>query len=349
MLAKVRRCSAALVAFVAVGTVIGVGTSVPVSSAATARDGRIAAVDWDAVVGLSAIVLIPSDRLATNRNSKVIVSGSGRIEHLQWTPDGKTLVYGESTKKAANLYAVDVSTSKRRLLAANLPDINDGELSPSGTTVAFWRQRSTSVAVELVGIQGGPARKLSAGAYPAWSSDSSHLALLTPSGDLETIATGGSGAQTGGRIESPASILSLLSWAPDGRSILVVTLNPETFNTVVETLTPSGTVLNVLSKKAGLAAAWSPDGTQVAFADGSTPHRGTVVVANADGSDRRTIDSSTDGASTIGLAWAPDGLSLVTTNGNRARVVDADGSHAKIVAYPGSDHELDDPAWQPLP
>ncbi len=54
--------------------------------------GEIAVVDSDASAGLSAIILIPTDRLATRKNSKVLASGPGTIENVQWTPDGKTLV-----------------------------------------------------------------------------------------------------------------------------------------------------------------------------------------------------------------------------------------------------------------
>jgi Tol biopolymer transport system component len=101
----------------------------------------------------------------------------------------------------------------------------------------------------------------------------------------------------------------------------------------------------VLSKSA-LFPAWSPDGRQLAFIYIPTQGPEAVIVANADGSGRHTVDIVAGGLS---LGWSPDGRSIVTTDGDRVRVVNANGTQAKVIAYPGPEHEVDDPAWQPLP
>jgi Tol biopolymer transport system component len=330
------------------------------ASAGAASNGQIAVVDSDSSAGLSAIVLIPSDQLATNRNSKVLVSGPGTIGNLQWTPDGKTLIYDESARNRVDLYAVDVSNPRRRLLAANLPVANDGALSPDGKTVAYWSANALSAAVYLVGTDGQSRRKLAAGFDPSWSSDSSRLALLTAAGRIETIGADGAGTQLAGQIRDasgrviyPGSVYAF-EWAPDGESFLVATVDFNNFAIHIETLASNGTTLHVLSTNAANTATWSPNGTQVAFAETSDRNptvgdRYTGIVANANGSDRHTIDAPASGASDpLELSWSPDGRSIVTADGDRVRVVRADATQAKVIAYPGDEHELDDPAWQPL-
>lgn len=50
---------------------------------------------------------------------------------------------------------------------------------------------------------------------------------------------------------------------------------------------------------------WSPDGSQIAYAD----YDGRVRVIASDGSDTRTLTNLSD-AEIFGLAWSPDGRRL---------------------------------------
>jgi hypothetical protein len=227
------------------------------ASAGAASNGQIAMVDSDAEAGLSAILLIPTDRLATRANSKVLVSGPGTISNIQWTPDGKTLVYDEFTRNRTDLYAVDVANHKRRLLVANLPGGTNGALSPDGKTIAYWLESGLSLTVYLVGTDGQSRRKLTAGFDPVWSSDSSRLALVTTAGRIETIGADGSGPQTTGRVTDPAgrvidpSLITTFAWAPDGQSFLVAYFGGPLTASVIETIASDGRVLRVLSKTGG--------------------------------------------------------------------------------------------------
>jgi hypothetical protein len=343
-----RRTGRVVAGLIAVATVAWL---LQASSAGAASNGEIAVVDSDSSVGLSAIVLIPSDRLATSANSTIVVSGPGTIGNLQWTPDGKTLVYDETARNRTDLYAVDVASTQRTLLAANLPISFDGVVSPDGTTVAYWRQSGHAFALDLVGLDGRSPRKLIAGLDPTWSADGSRLALLTAAGRIETIGADGSGEQSAGRVRNPAGrviepgLITSFAWAPDGESFLVSAFYTSSGN-LVETVASTGRTLHVLSKKAIAFAAWSPDGTQAAFTETHSKTGEAAVVVNAGGSGLHTAYTS---LGLIDLAWSPDGTSIVTADGDRVRIVDADGTHPMVLAYPGENHQLNDPAWQPLP
>jgi Tol biopolymer transport system component len=344
-----RRFASVIAGLIAVAAIVA--GLLPVSSAGAAGNGEIAVVDSDSSVGLSAIVLIPSDRLATSANSTIVVSGPGTIGNLQWTPDGKTLVYDETARNRTDLYAVDVASTQRTLLAANLPISFDGVVSPDGTTVAYWRQSGRAFAVDLVGLDGRSPRKLIAGLDPTWSADGSRLAVLTATGRIETIGADGSGEQSAGQVRNPAGrviepgLITSFAWAPDGESFLVSAFYTSSGN-LVETVASTGRTLHVLSKKAIAFAAWSPAGAQAAFTETHSKTGEAAVVVNADGSGLHTAYTS---LGLIDLAWSPDGTSIVTADGDRVRVVDADGTHPMVLAYPGENHQLNDPAWQPLP
>ena len=86
-----------------------------------------------------------------------------------------------------------------------------------------------------------------------------------------------------------------------------------------------------------LWAAWSPDGSQVAYILEEPGPRSAIVVARADGSDPRTIfeqeDTGAVGPDVIDVSWSPDGTEIAfsgrTVEDGVARrtilIIDADG------------------------
>ena len=80
---------------------------------------------------------------------------------------------------------------------------------------------------------------------------------------------------------------------------------------------------------------WSPDGKRILFASGSS----TILVMNADGSDRRLVTTGRD------ASWSPDGSQIVFANFSDIWIANADGSAPReLIEAPRLD---DTPAWSP--
>jgi Tol biopolymer transport system component len=72
----------------------------------------------------------------------------------------------------------------------------------------------------------------------------------------------------------------------------------------------------------GLGVAWSPDGTRLAFADGSAAQMVRIFVAPMDGAAPTEIVVPIAGSD---LTWSPDGSRIALYTRHRAFVIDADG------------------------
>jgi TolB protein len=97
-------------------------------------------------------------------------------------------------------------------------------------------------------------------------------------------------------------------------------------------------------------AAWSSNGSQVAFVVGSRHSwaftgDGDLYVMNADGSD---LDKLLPGIGITHPTWSPDGkqIAFVRDQGTALCIVNADGSGLKVIAKERGYYQL--PSWSPL-
>ncbi len=78
--------------------------------------------------------------------------------------------------------------------------------------------------------------------------------------------------------------------------------------------TASGQITNLTSSQDDTDPQWSPDGTRIAFTNGSRQQRG-VWVMNADGSGLTRLTTPDRPELDHDIAWSPDGSALVFTRG----------------------------------
>jgi len=174
------------------------------------------------------------------------------------------------------------------------------------------------------------------------------LSVLTDGSRLYIIETGGGGqllvqaSSTGGQtlaIPTPFTSVGLSDISPDHTRLLVVSSSgTETEFPYWALPLPSGTPRR-LADVVGHSGSWSPDGRQLAFANGSD-----LYLANADGTDARKL--ITVSGIPYELRFSPDGgrLRLTVTNPERDNLsslwevrTDGTGLHPVL------------PNWHPLP
>ncbi len=132
---------------------------------------------------------------------------------------------------------------------------------------------------------------------------------------------------------------------PQGADIFVATLNGTRLENV-RNLTP-----RVPGAPAGLdvTPAWSPDGTQIAFASNRAGTDFTLWVMNADGSNVRALTSATSTfTADVFPSWSPDGRTLAFQRRSgdvyRVGLVQATGGVAAFFEFGGNAYA---PAWSP--
>jgi len=233
----------------------------------------------------------------------LLTSFSGRELEPALSPDGKQVafVWDGVTGDNFDIYVKLVEAGNPLRLTTDPAPDSSPAWSPDGSRVAFVRQSEAGHAVFVVPALGGPERKVAQSA-----------AIARPDVSL-------SGPWSPG-----------LAWSPDGRFLAIVDrsspLGPNSiFLLSLETgerrrLTSPGPV-----SFTDEFPAFSPDGQTIAFERGFTLAAGDIYLlplapgGTATGEPRRL---TFDGRGAGGLAWSPDGGSIVfaSTRGGSLRL-----------------------------
>ena len=102
------------------------------------------------------------------------------------------------------------------------------------------------------------------------------------------------------RVPVPAPSESLLAVSPDGATLLVADMLGTTFKGPLLAVPVLGGSPRRVGEAVGQAAAWSPDGQKIVYADGHD-----LFLTNSDGGEPHKLVSAPDQAAD--LAWSPDG------------------------------------------
>ncbi len=282
------------------------------------------------------------------------------------SPDGRSIaVVVTRTNYADNrfersLLLVDVATGTTRELTPGRRNVSQAEWSPSGAQLAFLdRPADQPPQLFVLPVGGGEARQLTTGkggvfSY-AWRPDGAAFAFLAqdepaePTGEdrhnksfevgdnvylaqsasrpshLWTISADG-GTPT--RITSGERSVTSVSWAPDGRRVVLgVRPRPHSGELVNASVIVRDLVSGeerLLSNRRGFGSGGvvAPDGRWVATTASRGPamgfHPATVLVTPLEGGTPRDLTAAID-RNPGGPRWLPDGRALVVTGADLTR------------------------------
>ena len=128
------------------------------------------------------------------------------------------------------------------------------------------------------------------------------------------------------RVLPPARDLRFVTFSPDGSYLYYCTSPDDTYRSLYQIPALGGTPRKVLFD-VDTAAAFSPDGKQLAFSRGHPPTaKNMLMIANVDGSGERQLASFSRYGNPYGAAWSRDGKKIVTSVGDLTV-----GWHASLV------------------
>jgi Tol biopolymer transport system component len=255
--------------------------------------------------------------------------------------------------------------------------------SPSGDLLAFTRDHGEQRSeIWISAPDGSGARRLvGAGrgydyvASPSWSPDGAmiaftHTTLSEKRGlvsRIEVVGRDGRGRRAVAEVD-PRGLESALdpAWAPDGRRLVYTRTRASDdgdYAFELRSVAADGSG-DALFLRDAASAAFSPDGTRIAFSDTSTDNgescgsdecypNGELAVAGADGSGRRILFKSESDEGTP--SWSPDGARIAFTSGRNVPTNDYGGAEVYTIAPDGScltwltngDTDSGLPAWAP--
>lgn len=219
-----------------------------------------------------------------------------------------------------------------------LVDGEDADLSPDGSRLVFSRFDPDTNLQDLwaVDVDGANLVQLTstpdvAEQHPAWSPDG-RIAFLGGIGNQLVVMD----ADGSGRVEFPATDVSAPTFSPDGSTIVYSAPSATGAHDLWSVPAGGGQATALTSSSyptLNLYAAFSPDGSQIAFVSNRDPSPylyDRVWVMDADGGDQRLVHP--DGMYDRFVHWTPDGdiaFSGWTSDGDRVFRMEADGTDVR--------------------
>lgn len=201
-----------------------------------------------------------------------------------WSPDGAKIAFTSSRDGNGEVYVMHADGSNQVDLSLNPADDFGPVWSPDGSRMAFTTARDGHAEIYVMNADGSGVSRVTSGTYPdvspVWSPDGTTIAFVRDSIGVRRVC--GRGGRLGGGGCRNVSVIAprdIYTVQPDGSASLNLTNN---------------TSAGLLSG----SAAWSPDGSRIAFTS-SRDGNVEIYVMRADGSGAVNLTHN------VGTDWSP--------------------------------------------
>jgi Tol biopolymer transport system component len=287
----------------------------------------------------------PGDLVAVNPETgeeRVLVEDLEVVYSAEWSADGRWVAYAtEAPGSDWGLWVVSASQEPRLVATGGAPDIfasvglywawsqTGAELATISRSTLSTIDPATGETTDLGSIV---ADLLDENVNPhwAWSPDRTRIVFGAPRGVVYTVEVRSGERSLLVRLPGPSGeefdTVSEVLWSPNGAHIAIVNWldgRPRLY-----VMDADGSNVRVLDDDYdGLGFAWSPDGTRLAFADGSAAQTVRILVAPMDGSAPAETVLPIAGCAFYNceMTWSPDWSQIAFHTRHRAFVIDADG------------------------
>lgn len=254
-----------------------------------------------------------------------LTPGKGRIAFTSF----------DAIRQRYDIYVVDLAQGDARLLRTNG---SQPAFSPGGKLLAFRNTDPQHLGLGVLNLSSNALSELTAhveDASPTWSPDADQLVFASNKhGDRKWRVYLISPYEVRGEGEEWV-MGQKPDWSRDGSRIAYHGCDERGGNCGIWVMQPGGfNTAQLTTHGSDTAAAWSPDGTQVAFASTRAGNWELYLVEIATGQEKRLTD---DSATDFSPAWSPDGKQIAFLSDREGAwavyILDIKSGHvAKLIA-----------------
>jgi Tol biopolymer transport system component len=270
-------------------------------------------------------------------------------------PPGPQRLLVVSSSKDGNwdIYLVQPGTGETKNLTRHKASDTEPIWSPDGKRIAFVSDRDGTADIWMMNADGTKPKPLTnkqgACSNLRWSPDGSRIAFVSPNkANRDQVFTVEVAKGTVKQITTLTSPSRQPAWSPDSKT-LSYTYYVGRYSTYT-VATTGGVKKKLTDTHGGVDAAWSPDGSRIAFGAITDPNNSGFCLFTIT-PDRKTQVQLTDTPNSYGNVypqWSPDGTQIsygeLVDGVLQVAIINADGSGAKVIT---AKHQHAFTRWSP--